>query len=79
MKRFLLAAFFLGLSLGLMFARLAPNSSTVSAAEAIEYKVVTAYDSNLENELNQYGKNGWELITASRPRDHETQLIFRKR
>ncbi|HWR13408.1 MAG TPA: DUF4177 domain-containing protein [Terriglobales bacterium] len=81
MKRFVLAAFFLGLFLGLMFARLAANTGTVSAAGVIEYKVVLADDFNpgFENHLNQYGKDGWELITITQPQSRQHLLIFRKR
>lgn len=29
-----------------------------------EYQVITLYGPNIEDELNKYGEEGWELVTV---------------
>lgn len=54
-------------------------SVTGAKAEQWEYRVVTPDDAELKKEMNELGREGWELVAARRTSGGSYEMVFKRR
>jgi hypothetical protein len=53
--------------------------TSVTGAERWEYSVVSLADTELKKEMNEMGREGWELVTARRTSGGSYEMVFKRR
>jgi hypothetical protein len=68
------------LALGLLIVTGQPFTAKAQEPKRFQYKIVEAIrdTQNMQTILNEYGANGWELVTVSMGDMTEPRLIFKK-
>ena len=67
------------LSMGLVFVA-NPLAPTAQEPKRFEYRIVEVLPdtTNMQTKLNEFGMNGWELVSVSMGNMTEPRLIFKK-
>jgi hypothetical protein len=68
------------LALGLLLMTGQPFTVKAQEPKRFQYKIIEALrdTQNMQTVLNEYGANGWELVTVSMGDMTEPRLIFKK-
>jgi hypothetical protein len=68
------------LALGLLLVTGQPFTAKAQEPKRFQYKIIEALrdTQNMQTVLNEYGANGWELVTVSMGDMTEPRLIFKK-
>ena len=66
--------------LGFLFVTEQPFSAKAQEPKRFQYKIVEVLPDtqNMQTTLNEFGANGWELVTVSMGNMTEPRLIFKK-